>query len=177
MINLLRNRRSVRKFLSKKIETKKIELIKESLLRSPSSRNKKQWEFIIVDDLAIIKELSQSKEHGSQFLAAAPLAIVICGVENNTDVWIEDCSIASIILQLIGESIGLGSCWIQIRNRMHNNYITAEKYIQTLLNMPNNLRIESIIAIGYPDEEKIPVPYSELPFEKIKTNKYENTKK
>ncbi len=37
---------------------------------------------------------------------------------------------------------------------MHNKLITSEKYVSDTLDIPSNLKIESIIAVGYPDETK-----------------------
>lgn len=50
MIDLLRGRRSIRKYKAREIEVEKIEILKEALLCSPSSMNSKPWEFIFVDD-------------------------------------------------------------------------------------------------------------------------------
>ena len=162
MIELLRKRRSIRKFQNKKISQKKIEILQESLLRSPTSRNRKPWRFILVEDPKLMEALAQSKEHGSTFLKDAPLAFVITSDPNVSDVWVEDCSIASIIVQLTAQSLDLGSCWIQIRNRQHNSEIPSEDYIRTLFELPEHLRIESIIAIGIPAEEKALIPFEEL---------------
>ena len=101
MIDLLRKRRSIRVYEDRKIEPEKIEILKETLLRSPSSRNINPWEFILVDDKELLKRLSKEKEHGSEFLEGATLRIVVCGDENRSDVWIEDSSIASILVQMV----------------------------------------------------------------------------
>jgi nitroreductase len=167
MIELLRTRRSIRKYLDKKIDPEKIDILKEALLRSPSSRSIRPWQFYFVDDRELLVKLAQSKEHGSSFLKNATLGIVVCGDEEQADTWIEDCCIASIIAHFTAHSLGLGSCWIQIRNRKHNESIMAEQYIQELLNIPKNLKIESIIAVGYPDEVKKGVPKETLDYSKI----------
>jgi nitroreductase len=86
---------------------------------------------------------------------------------------VEDCAIAAIVAHLTAHSLGLGSCWIQIRNRAHSTEMTAEKYVQELLCLPSNLRVESIISIGCPGETKTPVPAEKLQYEKIKYNRYE----
>ncbi len=172
MIDLIRSRRSIRKYTDSKIEPEKIELLKEALVRSPTSRNIKSWEFILIEDEQILKKLSQSKPHGALFLSNAPLGIVICGDSVKSDVWVEDCSIASIIVQLVAQSLELGSCWIQIRNRRYDDTKTSEDYIQELLGIPETVKVESIIAIGYPDEQRPGVPKEELDFHKIKIEKY-----
>ncbi|AEI13960.1 nitroreductase [Flexistipes sinusarabici DSM 4947] len=172
MIELLRKRRSVRKFKEKSIESEKIEILKEAVLRAPTSRNIMPWEFIFVTDKDKLKKLSEAKQHGSAFVAGAPLAVVVCADTDRSDVWVEDCSIASIILQLTGLEHGLGSCWAQIRNRKHNESESAEEYIKNLLGIPEHFAVENIIALGYPDEEKEPVPYSALSLEKIHMQKF-----
>ncbi|HDS44920.1 MAG TPA: NAD(P)H-dependent dehydrogenase/reductase [Methanomicrobia archaeon] len=167
MLELVRTRRSVRQYRDKEIEPELIELLKEAALRSPTSRNFKPWRFLFVTDKARLKALSRAKPSGSSFLTGAALGVVICADETESDVWIEDCSIASIILQLTGQSLGLGSCWIQIRNRMHDDSLTAEEYVKDVLELPVNFRVESIIAFGYPAETKPPIPKSELEYHKI----------
>lgn len=172
MIDLLKNRRSIRVYEDRKIEPEKIEILREALLRSPSSRNINPWEFILVDKKELLKKLSSSKEHGSEFLEGAALGIIVCGNEEKSDVWVEDCSIASILVQMVAQSLGLGSCWIQIRNRMHDKNITSESYIQKLLGIPEHVKVESIISVGYPAEERLGIPKEKLLFYKIRMNTY-----
>jgi nitroreductase len=130
MIDLLRKRRSIRKYTNKKIDRRTIGLLKEALLRSPSSRDIKPWHFIFVEDQALLALLSHCKEQGSDFLAGAPLGIVVCGDEAKSDVWVEDCAIASILVQLVAQSCGLRSRWIQIRNRLTAKDTTSEVFIK-----------------------------------------------
>jgi nitroreductase len=172
MIDILRKRRSIRKYERKGIEPNTVEILKEAMLRCPSSRGINPWTFIFVDDRALLDRISQAKESGSSFLKGAALGIVICGDETRSDVWVEDCSIASIAVQLTAQSMGLGSCWIQIRNRTHPGGTTAEEYIQEILGIPKQVRVESIISIGYPAEEKKPVPREQLEYGKIRFNKF-----
>jgi nitroreductase len=170
MIELLRNRRSIRKFTSEQIDRASITILTEAALRAPSSRGKNPWEFILVDDPQTIRGLSQAKQHGSEFLLNAPLAIVVCADSSTSDVWIEDCSIAAIIIQLTAQSLGLGSCWVQIRSRSHDNEISAENFVQGLLGLPEHIKVESVIGIGHPDEKKNPVSVDKLQYEKLKSN-------
>ncbi|MFC1468202.1 nitroreductase family protein, partial [Verrucomicrobiota bacterium] len=120
MIELLRERRTIRRYETRAVEAQKVELLKETLLRSPSSRNFRPWEFCFVSDAAKLVELSECKPHGAAFLAGAPLGVVICADPARCDVWIEDASIAAILLQLTAQDLGLGSCWLQVRNRQHS---------------------------------------------------------
>ncbi|OGU18144.1 MAG: NAD(P)H-dependent dehydrogenase/reductase [Geobacteraceae bacterium GWC2_53_11] len=172
MIELLRKRRSIRKFTADKITPETRQILIEAALRSPSSRGGNPWEFILVDDPELLGQLAQAKQHGSQFLKGAPLAIVVCADSTKSDVWVEDCSIAAIIIQLTAQSLGLGSCWAQIRNRQHDTDITAESYIRKLLDLPEQLKVECVVGIGYPDEKKLPVPEDKLQNDKVKSNRW-----
>jgi nitroreductase len=167
MIDIIRMRRSIRKYKDEDIEPEIVELLKEAALRSPTSRNFRPWRFVFVEDRSKLEALSRAKPSGSSFLARARLGVVVCADEDESDVWIEDCSIASIILQLTGQSLGLGSCWIQIRRRMHDDSMTSEEYVRSILGLSENIRVESMIAFGYPDEERAPVPVDDLQREKI----------
>ena len=170
-IELLRKRRSIRKFTREKVDPETIDLLIEALLRAPSSRGINPWEFVVVDDEELLSRLSRSKEHGSEFLKNAPLAIVVCADGAKSDVWIEDCAIASIIVQLAALSSGLGSCWVQIRKRMHDGGKSAEEYVRELLHLPEHLKVESIIGIGHPGETKRPTPAKDLQYVKVKRNR------
>ena len=167
MLDILRKRRSIRKYRELEIDRETIELLKEAALRAPTSRGIKPWRFVFVTDKALLEKLSEAKKSGSGFLKGASLGVVVCADENESDVWIEDCSIASIILQLAGQSHGLGTCWIQIRNRMYSDDMSSEDYIRGVLDLSKNLRVESMISFGYPDEEKSPVPKEQLDYQKI----------
>jgi nitroreductase len=172
MIELLRARRSIREYTGRPIEPEKLELLKEAVLRAPSSRNIDPWEFIFVDDRGLLRKLASCKPHGAEFLAHATLAIVICGDSHESDTWIEDCSIASILVQMVAQSIGLGSCWVQVRNRMFDGGTTSEQYVQELLKIPAHIEVESIIAVGYPAERRGPLPREALKYEKVRLNTY-----
>ncbi len=172
MIELLRTRRSIRKFTEQAIEPEKIELIKEAVLRAPSSKNSNAGEYIFVDDQELIQKLSQCKPHGAAPLQTAPLAVVVLVDESKTVAWIEDSSIASFVTHLAAHSLGLGSCWIQIRGREYSEEKMSEEYIRELLNIPESLRILSIVAIGYAQRLHEGHPATDLKFEKIHFNKF-----
>jgi len=169
---LIRKRRSIREFREKPVEKEKIDLLVEAALRSPSSRSFNPWELVVVTDKAVLEKLSRSKPHGSSFLKDAALGIVVLGSSAKSDVWVEDCSIASIFIQLAAESMGLGSCWIQVRKRRHDASLSAGDYISGLLDIPPGLEVESIIAIGYAVEAKQPHKSEELQYEKAHLGSY-----
>lgn len=172
LLDILKKRRSIRQFEPKKVEQDKIDYMVESMLRSPSSRSLNPWEFIVVQDPATIDALSKAKPHGATFMKNAPLAIVVCADPQKCDVWVEDASIASILLHLAATDLGLGSCWVQIRLREHDSSKMAEEYISDLLGLQEGLVVEAIIAIGYPKEEKTGHAKDSLLYERVHYEKF-----
>jgi nitroreductase len=172
ILPLIQKRRSIRKYQRKPVEAQKVQALVEAALRSPSSMGYNPWEFLVVDDPILLDRLSTAKPQGSAFIKNAPLGIVVCADPERSSVWVEDASIACIFVQLTAESLGLGSCWIQIRERMHDQAKAAETYISEVLNIPKKLKVEAMIAIGYPDEHKSPRPKEDLLYGRVHQNLY-----
>lgn len=165
--DLLMKRRSIRKFIDKKIEPEKEEALIKAALLSPASRNFNPWEFVVVKDRVMLDKLASSKK-GAAFLEGAALAIVVIADTAKSDVWIEDCSIASALLLLAAEDLGLGACWAQIRKRKYSEEQSACAYVKELLKIEeDSYHVESIIGFGYADEERAPHDEGELQRDKV----------
>ncbi|MGI5999078.1 MAG: nitroreductase family protein [Lutispora sp.] len=167
MLELLKTRRSIRKYQDKKVEQEKVDAILKAALMAPSSSNRRLWEFYVVEDKEKLSKLSKCRERGSQLLEGAAAAIVVTVDGEPYDVWIEDASIAAIIIQLTAHSLGLGTCWVQVRGRQYDDNTTSEDYIKEVVGIPESAKIECVIAIGYPDEEKEPHDEEKLLYNKI----------
>lgn len=174
MLDILFNRRSTRKFLDKKIEDSKIRNLLTAALLAPSSKGSRPWEFIIVNDPDLLALLASSKPHGATLLKHAPLAIIIAGDKTKSDVWVEDCSIASVFIQLEAEALGLGSCWVQINRRYYNDDITSNEYIHKHFNIPDRLEVLSVVGIGYKAVERPPLSNCDIQWEKVSINSYQD---
>ena len=171
VIELLQQRRSIRQFKSAPITPEQITQLSEALLRAPTSRGRNPWHFVIVDDPQLLAQLSKAKAHGAEFLEKAPLAVAICAEPAVSDVWVEDCAIAAIILQLTAASMGLGSCWAQMRLRSDANGRSAEENVRAILNLPSGWNVDCIIAIGQPSNRPAGHPRDSLPEGKIHRNR------
>ena len=113
--DLLFHRRSIRKYTEQLLSPDDVKLIMEAGLVAPSSKGKMPWQFVVVDDKQKLAALSQCKDFGAKPIAGCALAIVVVVDPYESDVWIEDASIAAFAMQLQAQDLGLGSCWIQIR--------------------------------------------------------------
>jgi len=161
MLELLRKRRSIRHFKQERIAPAQIEALREAVLRSPSSRGSSHGNF------SLCRTLISS---GNYPLQGARIRVpegcsprvVVCGDETMSDVWIEDCSIAAVIVHLTAVSLGLGGCWIQIRNRMHSAETTSEDYVRGILGIVHPLRVLAIVAVGVPARVSKGHPFDKL---------------
>ncbi len=170
--DLIQKRRSMRKFTEESLSQDDVVTLMKAALMSPSSKRSNPWQFILVDDKETLTKLAACKESGSNLIGGAALAVVVVADPSVSDVWIEDASIASLMLQLQVEDLGLGSCWVQIRERFTSSGITSEEYVRNLLDIPMHLRVLSIVAIGYKAMERKPFNEEHLQWEKIHLNKY-----
>ena len=100
-------------------------------------------------------------------LEGADCAIVVVADAQKTDVWTEDASIAMANMHLMAHSLGVGSCWIQGRLREAPDGRTTEDYLRSILEFPENYRLEAVLSLGMPAEQKEPYQTEALHVEKI----------
>ena len=152
-IDLLRSRRSIRRFTDQPVAPEQLDLLVEAAVRSFSSKGINPWEFVVVQDRTTIEALAAAKTHGSAFLRHAPLAIAVCADPAKSDVW-------------------LGSCWVQIRRREHDATTSAQDYVAGLLGLPPGMMVLAIIGIGHPVETKAGHPRGALPFAQVSRERF-----
>lgn len=162
----------MRKFTDEELTQEQVELLLRAALMSPSSHRSTGWEFIAVDDKQTLAQLAESKDSGAAFVAEAPLAIVVAANPEVSDAWVEDASIAALMIQLQAEDLGLGSCWAHMHNRHAADGTPANDVIHELLGLPENLQVLCIIAVGHKGMERKPFNEEHLQWEKVHINKW-----
>lgn len=141
---------SVRQFADKAVTSAQLTAIVRAAMAAPSGVNKQPWEFIVVDDRALLDELAAALPY-AKMTAHAPVAIVVCGNKERflegTDInlWEQDCSAASENILLAAHSIGLGGVWTCLYP--HEDRIEPVKRI---LNLNDDLVPFNLIPLGYP---------------------------
>ncbi|MDR1880039.1 MAG: nitroreductase family protein [Tannerellaceae bacterium] len=171
---LIKGRRSTRTYNNgEPLSPEQVELILKAGLMSPSSKRSTPWQFIVVEEKEMLEKLAAAKKTGSQFLGGCALAVVVMANVMESEAWIEDASIASILMQLQAEDLGLGSCWCQIRGRQREDESDAADYIRRLLNAPYQLEVLSVIGFGHKAQENKPFDESRLQWERVHIGKYQ----
>ncbi|MBR1673321.1 MAG: nitroreductase family protein [Fretibacterium sp.] len=149
-------RRSIRKFTPEPVPEASVEALLDAGLLAPSGRNARPVEFFVVRDKATIERLADCREgHSGAALKTASLAIVVTARPEKSDIWAVDASIAATHILLQAEVLHLGCCWVQVMTRRCGPEMT-EGAVRKILNIPADLSILCMIAVGQPDEAKEP---------------------
>mgnify|MGYP000915949258 CR=1 FL=1 len=152
-IKAILTRRSIRKFTAKAVSDEKIKILLEAAMHAPSAGNSQPWHFIVVKDRKILDKIPDFHPH-AMMLKACNTAIIVCAdpaMEKYKNRWSQDCSAATENILLAAHASGLGAVWVGI-------YPVEErvKGTSSLLNLPKRIIPFSIVALGYPAEEKKP---------------------
>jgi nitroreductase len=136
LLDFIKQRRSIRSFEITEITEDDIEMILEAGRWAPSASNRQPWEFILIKDKEILKEIASSAMYGN-FVKRAPLAIAIVGKKSISPNWyIIDTSLVSMNMMLMAWSLGIGTCWIGSMDRKKAKEIlklNEDDYLLTIL--------------------------------------------
>ena len=146
-IDIARSRHSCRSYTEAPLSDEQVRLIMEAGELAPSSRDLHPVRLIPVSDIPTIRRLAGCKDHGAEPLCGATFAVVVAADEGKADTWLEDASIASIMMQLEAEDLGIGSCWIQIHLRSLGDR-PAEDVVREIMGLEDGTRVLSVISFG-----------------------------
>ena len=169
---LILKRRSVRQYTDEPLNPADVKQIMRAALLSPTSKNSRAWEFILVEDKTLLKQLSFSKPTGAVFVENCALAIVVVIDTSQSEAYLEDTAITATFMQLQAEDLDLGSCWVQIHGRQTASGLDSEQYLRELLNIPSHYAVGCIIAIGHKVRESKPHNEEKLLWEKLHINQF-----
>jgi len=170
--DVLKGRRSIRKYRSAGIPDSLIEGLLDSARYAPSSMNGQPWRFGVVRDLKTKEQLSEIKnkycpveklKYSADFMVRAPAIIIVC-VDRATsyDREVENGVLASSYILLSASAKGLGAVYMSAYKRGEPK-LTEE--IRDLLNIPDALAPINLIPIGFPDE--LPIPKTLVPLKEL----------
>jgi nitroreductase len=165
ILDLIKSRRTIKEFLPKFVSWEKISRVLDAGRHAPSSGNIQNWRFIVVFDSEQKRQVAQAC-YGQHEISQAWVLIVICGEpergeryygSRGRDVYtIQNCAAAAQNMLLEAHSLGLGTRWVGAFD------IAA---VKSLVGVPEDITLESIIALGYPKE--IPAKPPKYPLEPI----------
>jgi len=150
----LKKRRSIRRFSQKTISRSLLTQCVDVGRLAPSGANLQPLFFIIVDKPFQCEHLFETIGWAAYITPKwipleyeRPVAYIVLGIKNEQSAWaIRDVSFAASQIMILAEAYGIGSCVLCNINK---------KEIQRILKIPMNCSIDSIIALGYPQEQPI----------------------
>lgn len=149
-------RRSLRKFAPAAVDSEVVETILNAAMTAPSSKNTRSTRIAVSGNPAHAAAVAAMRSTGTSFVAAAPLLFFVMGDPEASPMWMVNASIAATVLQLAAEGVGLGSCWVQVEGRPHDEAMpegsTAQEWLHEHIEGLPNLPILCVIAAGYHPE-------------------------
>ncbi len=171
--DLFKNRKSVRDYLDRAVEREKIMMCLEAARWAPSACNSQPWKFIVIDDKELKDKLCDKAFGGiysmNTFCKKAPVIVVVISEESKflarvggmfrgTKYYLIDIGIAGEHFVLQAQDLGLGTCWIGWFN---------EQGVKSALNIPQDKKIDILIALGYYNKENVCLKHGREPLDKI----------
>ena len=147
-LDLLKSRRSIRKYKSTPVEKEKLMRCLEAAQWAPSASNKQPWEFIIVEDEVMRKKFSEIHPY-AKFVAESPVVFVpLTNPEIHPKYHMSDTGLAIQNFMLQAHAEGLGTCWAGVIGT------SFEPELKKLLKVPDKLNVMALVAVGYPDQKR-----------------------
>ena len=167
LLEIMRSRRSVRQYTEEKISDEQIKKILSAALLAPSGHSKYPCEFIVVKNSETLEKMSHCRVGVAKMLNQAAAAIVVIADAEKSDTIVEDSSVAMMNMELMATSLGIGNCWIQVRNRPAENNLPSEDFLRDILKFPQNFKCQSILSLGIAAKQPRPRELEKLNFDKI----------
>jgi len=173
LLDLVKQRKSVRDFLDRPVEREKIMTCLEAARLAPSACNSQPWKFVVVDDKHLKNKLCDAAFSGiysmNSFCKMASVIVVVISEKSKflarigemfrgTKYYLIDIGIACEHLVLQAEDLGLGTCWIGWFN---------ERAVKSVLNISQHKKVDILIALGYFDKERLGPEHSRESIDKI----------
>jgi len=145
------NRKSVRNYVEAQISPETLEFLVKAGMAAPSAIDRRPWEFIIINDKAVVKKLNDALPSAKMAEKAGHAIVVAGNIEKqaggkDSTFWIMDCSAAVQNILLAAESLGLGAVWTAV----YPNPDRMKPVIETL-GLPSNIVPLAFIPVGKPD--------------------------
>lgn len=151
MLDAIKTRRSVRRFLDRPVPVDLVEQILEAGRWAPSGLNNQPWKFAVVTDPAMKEGLSNLTRY-SKIVQGSGVLIPVFLDNSESYHRIKDAQAVGACLQnmlLEAHSLGLGAVWL-------GEIIKSDKEIREMLGLGDGLELMAVLAIGYPDERPGP---------------------
>lgn len=153
-LEAIMTRRSVRNFIQEPVSDAVVRQILEAGMTGPVCVNARDWSFLVTRDPEILGKMADANGRPADPLRRASLGVLVLGdleraFQPAPDYWIIDGAIAAQNMILAAHALGVGSVWLGTYPQMER--VEAQR---ELFHLPDTVIPHSVIAFGYPGEEK-----------------------
>lgn len=154
VLEAIRTRRSVRHFTGRPVAEEILQTLLQAAMQAPSAVNAQTWQFVLLTELALLREVTTFHPSAEAALEAQA-GILVCGDESlqkRPNRWVMDCSAAAENILLAAHGLGLGGVWLGL-------YPESDRMagMSKLVNLPGDVHPLALIALGYPVSDSAPV--------------------
>jgi len=142
----IRMKRAVRRFKDEPLPEDVVNAILNAGRRSQSSKNSQPWQFIVIQDKATLKALSECGTWAGHLAGAALGVAILTPDPTEKFQTMFDAGQAAAYMQLAAWELGVGSVPASIYE--------PEK-AREILGFPENLHLRIALSFGYPAEEGV----------------------
>ena len=153
MLNLIRKRRTIRKFTEDNVSEEQVETLLEMAMCAPNRLNRQPWHFLVIRDKELQKQIADTYKV-RPYVEQAPVVIAIGANPDESVTWMMDIAAAAENLLLAATAMGLGGAWFGAPGTVFSNQ--TEDLLREELSIPPHIRIPTMLAIGHPAEERAP---------------------
>lgn len=158
MYRIILKRRTIRSFQQKKIPFALLKRIVNAGRLAPSAANLQPCEYIIVNHPTLLEKVFSTLKWAGYIAPAGnppegkkPIAYIIVSINKEINKnGEEDAAAAMENMILVAAEKGIGSCWIASIERAK---------LRQILKIPKKHKIDSVLALGYPDEKAVVEPF------------------
>ena len=151
-LKAIATRKSIRRFLDKKVSDETVHKILAAGMSGPSATNARPWAFLVVTDTTMLERMADCNGKYAGPLRGAAFAVLVCGdtelfFKLAPEFWSIDAAIAAQNMILAAHDLGVGSVWL--------GTYPIESYVRAqaeLFHLPRTIVPHSIIAFGYPED-------------------------
>ncbi len=170
VLDAIRIRRSHRSFVpGAELEDWQVENIVKAALWAPSAMHYEVCNIILVRDKETRKKLSRATPY-ALMIENASMAVVLTANPDESDWWVEDCSATAENILIEVADMGLGACWVQVREISQE--FRPEEKVREILDIPDTHRVLCMIAVGVPKKEKEPHSEEERNRDRVHIEKF-----
>jgi nitroreductase len=149
-LETIHTRRSIRNYENRLVPEEMVQKLLAAAMQAPSARNQQPWQFVVIDDRAMLAEIPVFMPNAAM-AGEAPLAILICGdlsLEKSEGYWVVDCAAATQNLLLAAHALGLGAVWCGVFPRE-----PRMEGLRRLVGLPENVMAHSLVVLGFPADQ------------------------